>query len=400
MGGQRHVDDDERRARLVDRHHLGRTAADIEGCVADLVMLHSSDPTTPFLSLWARVPDVTRSDITDALYDRRSLWRLHTIRRTIWVVPRTFGPTALGGGTVPVAAADRRKLLAFVTASDVHPDPEGWLAGLAEEVLRVLDGAAPMTTAELGQAIPELRTPITLGSGKWVQQQPVGSRLLYLMAMDGLIVRGRPLGSWRASQYRWSRTEQWFDEPLDGLLAAPEVSARADLLRAYLARFGPATTDDIRWWTGWTKRSAVAALDDVAAVVVSLDGGAEGWLLPEDVRPAPAVDRPVVTLLPAMDPTPMGWKERGWYLGEWAVFGGPLFDRNGNVGPTVWLDGRVVGGWAQQADGRVVTRLLADIGHDGSDAVAVEAERLTTWLRGHVVIPRFRTPLEKEMALG
>ena len=36
----------------------------------------------------------------------------------------------------------------------------------------------------------------------------------------------------------------------------------------------------------------------------------------------------------------MGWKERDWFLGEHAE---PLFDRNGNAGPTVWRDGRVVG---------------------------------------------------------
>ena len=80
-------------------------------------------------------------------------------------------------------------------------------------------------------------------------------------------------------------------------------------------------------------------------------------------RPSTAVtdDEPWVALLPSLDSTAMGWKQREWYLGEWAAFGGPLFDTNGNVGPTVWANGEVVGGWAQRRDGRVVHELLRPV---------------------------------------
>ena len=371
----------------------------------DLVMLHSSDPLSPYLSLWARVPGVTVGDIEAALYERRSLWRLHTIRRTIWVVPREFGPTALGGGTAAVAVKERRGLLKFIAASEVHPDPDAWLNGLAGDVLEALDGAEPMPMSALGEVLPELRTPVMVGSGKWAQPQPVGSKLLFLMAMEGLIARGRPLGSWRASQYRWARTEQWFDQPLETLSPAPADPARVDFLRAYLACFGPVTTEDVRWWTGWTKRDSMAALGTLGAVEVTLDHGEKGWVLPDDTGPIPAPAEPAVALLPGLDPTAMGWKGRDWYLGELTEFGGPLFDRNGNVGPTVWAGGRVIGGWAQRGDGQVVTRLLVDVGQDVANAVTGEAERLTAWLSGDagaptVVVPRFRTPLEKELANG
>ena len=60
---------------------------------------------------------------------------------------------------------------------------------------------------------------------------------------------------------------------------------------------------------------------------------------------------PWVALLPALDPTTMGWQGRGWYLGP---HGPRLFDRSGNAGPTVWVDGHIVGGWAQRPDGEVV----------------------------------------------
>ena len=53
-----------------------------------------------------------------------------------------------------------------------------------------------------------------------------------------------------------------------------------------------------------------------------------------------------------------------------------LFDSNGNAGPTVWWEGRVVGGWSQRGDGEIVCRLLEDVGSDALRAVEQEAARL------------------------
>jgi hypothetical protein len=99
-------------------------------------------------------------------------------------------------------------------------------------------------------------------------------------------------------------------------------------------------------------------------------------------------------LLPALDPTAMGWSERSWYLGPHAP---TLFDRSGNVGPTVWCDGRIIGGWAQRADGEIVYRLLEDVGSDTVAAVEADAARLAKWIGAVRFIPRFRTPLEREL---
>ena len=74
----------------------------------------------------------------------------------------------------------------------------------------------------------------------------------------------------------------------------------------------------------------------------STSSGATGYVLAGDLEPTPRPE-PVAALLPTLDPTTMGWKERDWYLGAHA--GRLLFDGNGNAGPTIWWDGRVVGGW-------------------------------------------------------
>jgi hypothetical protein len=164
-------------------------------------------------------------------------------------------------------------------------------------------------------------------------------------------------------------------------------------VRAWLARFGPGTVTDLKWWTGLTMGETRTAVAAAGAVPVTLEGGGEGLVLPDDVEPVEA-SAPEAVLLPALDPTTMGWKERGWYLGD---HGPRLFDTNGNAGPAVWWDGRVVGGWGVRAGGEVVTRLLEDIGAEGAAAVEAAAGALTTWLDGVRVTPSFRTPLEREL---
>ena len=105
---------------------------------------------------------------------------------------------------------------------------------------------------------------------------------------------------------------------------------------------------------------------------------------------------PWVALLPALDPTTMGWKERRWYLGDHGER--TSFDRNGNAGPTVWVDGRVVGGWTQLPGGEVVFEVLEDVGRDATAAIGRTAADLGAWLGDVRIKPRFPTPLQKRLS--
>lgn len=382
--------DADRRARLVARHHLDRTAADPVQAVRAVVAGHSTDPATPYLAAWARVSGFTTGDLDRALLDQRALWRLHAMRRTLFVVDATEGAVFEAAASREVARRERRRVEGWLAGEMDAARVRSFLSGLEERVLDALADGAERRTQELTARVPELGTEITLGSGKWSTRTPLSSRFLFLMAMDGRIVRTRPAGSWRSSQYHWVHAAHWFGEeiaPMD------DDAARIALARRYLARHGPATIEDVRWWTGWTARQTAAAVEPVATVPARLDGGREGLVLAEDTDAIP-MPAPSATLLPALDSSPMGWKHREWFLGDHAS---RLFDRTGNIGPSVWVDGRIVGGWAQRRQGDVVYRLLEDVGVEAERAVAREAAELTTWLGGTVITPRFRTPLEREL---
>ena len=102
-----------------------------------------------------------------------------------------------------------------------------------------------------------------------------------------------------------------------------------------------------------------------------------------------------MALLPALDSTTMGWTDRGWFMGAHTP---RLFDRNGNAGPTIWVDGRVVGGWTQLRDGRVVWQVLEKVGTAAERAIKAEGGRLEELFGSSRVVPRFRTPLEQELS--
>ncbi len=388
----RRITNDERRARLAVRHRLANAAkaGDVVEVAADLVGLHSSDPATVFLAAMSRMREPSIAAVEAALYDERSLVRIHGMRRTMWVLPVELAAIVHAACTDAIAERERRRLEKLLASSGI-PEGPAWLEELARQVLDVLGRDGEAAGAELTQAVPALSTPLNYGESRWGGELPAVSRVLFQLAVERRIVRGRPRGSWASSQYRWSPFESWLPE---GLADWPTGAAQAELARRWLAAFGPATVADLKWWTGWTLGETRRALGELGTVEVELENGTYGVVLADDLEPVPTPD-PWVALLPGLDPTAMGWKERDWYLG---AHGPLLFDRNGNVGPTVWADGRIVGGWAQRKDAEVVYRLLEDVGSEVVAAVESAAGELTEMLAGTRVTARFPTPLERELS--
>jgi DNA glycosylase AlkZ-like len=385
----------ERRARLARRHLLAAparagTAAEV---AAALIALHGTDPASVYLAAWARSAAGHRAigftAIERALYEDRDLVRMLGMRRTMFVVPAGLAPVIQAACTDQIAARMRSGLVRDLAAGGVAPDAGQWLDEVGAATVKALIARGSATGAELARDEPRLRTQLVYAEGKsYGGAVNITSRVLMLLSAERHITRGRPRGGWTSSQYEWAPAAPWPPGTIP-----PAAAARAELARRWLLAFGPAPASDLQWWTGWTAGQVKAALGQLATAEVDL-GGAPGLVLAGDEEPAPATG-PWAALLPALDPTPMGWRDRSWFLGEHAA---ALFDRSGNIGPTVWWDGRIIGGWAQRPGGEIVFRLLEDAGSAAVAAVAAEAENLQAWLAPARVTPRFRTPLERELS--
>ncbi|MDP8928592.1 MAG: winged helix DNA-binding domain-containing protein [Actinomycetota bacterium] len=387
----RRIDASERRARLGVRHRLASRTSSCVDVAGDLVGLHSSDAASVPLAVRARTNDVSPADVEYALYDDRSLARILGMRRTMFVVPVDLVPTMHAACTRALAPRERTRLVRLLEEAGIADEGDRWLQTVEEATLAVLQARGQATAVELSEDVPELREQILFGKGKrWEGKVGVSTRVLFLLATEGRILRTRPRGSWTSTHYRWAPLRSWLGVDVDAL---PTEPARTELARRWLATFGPATFDDLVWWTGWTVSQTRRVLTRLDPVEVDLEG-VTGLVLPHDVGPVDPPS-PWVALLPALDPTVMGWAKRDWYLAQHRA---ALFDRNGNAGPTVWWDGRVVGGWAQRPDGEIALQLLEDVGSDAIVAAEAEAARLAEWLGDVRFVPRFRTPLEKALS--
>jgi len=386
--GVRRIGDAERRRRVARRHALAPAyrLGDPVAVTRAMTVLHATEPATVHLAVAARTEGVTVADVDSALYDDRTLVKQLAMRRTLFVFPRDLLPAAWGSASARVASAELKRIAGDVERAGVAPDGLAWLEEVARAVLDHLGDGRARDAGTLRAELPVLDTRVGAGTGAYSQLSPVGPRVLTLLGARGDVVRGRNGGRWRVSRPAWTATADWLGAP-----AAPagEREGYAELVRRWLATFGPGTETDVVWWLGATKTAARRALADVGAVEVALDDGATGWVLPGDDRGTAEVE-PWAALLPTLDPTVMGWKQRSFYLDPDDV---PfLFDTNGNAGTTAWWDGRVVGCWVQDPDSSVRVVLRRDPGAEARRALDVEAARLTGWLAGDVVRSGYASP--------
>lgn len=356
--------------------------------------LHATDPASVYLSVLARCRTGTLGQMSAAMYDRRELVRWMAMRRTLFVFLREDIPMIQAAVSTELASTLRRRLISQLerngTDPPLHSPPDVWLADLQSQIERAVRRRGAVTGAELAADVPRLRTRI-LARTPSERSHNVTSPLLTAMSADSRIVRGVATGAWTTRPHRWEPIERWWPE---GLPQLDPGQARRDLARRWLQRFGPARVEDLRWWTGWNATTTRQALQQLPIEEVDLHGQPGIALDADREREGHAPVEPVATLLPALDPTPMGWKGREWFL---AVDPAEIYDRAGNIGPTVWWDGEIIGSWAVAPSGELRWTLAVDRGHNARHAVERAAALLHARLESAIVTPAARTPLERSL---
>ncbi len=373
--------DGERRARLGRRHGLAARYPDIISATRGMTALHATEPASIHLALRARVKGVTVDLVEKALYEERSIIKQGAMRSTLFAFPRDLLPAAWGSASRRYARAFRTRLQKDLVASGITDDGEVWLAEAGEAVVAALrSSGAEVDVRQLRALVPMIDVNVERSARtKWGGSFAVAPQLLAVLNGEARITRGHNGGHWRLSKPRWTTTEAWLGE-----MAEPwgEREGWTELVRRWLQTFGPGTEADLRWWLGGTFGAVRTALADLEAVPVSLDGGGLGWLLHDDLDEV-SLPEPWVALLPTLDPTTMGWTERGFYFGPYAA---DLIDSVGNAGTTAWADGRIVGCWIQDDAGRAHVHLLEPVDEATRRAFDREAKVLSAWLDGVKVV--------------
>jgi hypothetical protein len=155
------------------------------------------------------------------------------------------------------------------------------------------------------------------------------------------------------------------------------TEARAELLRRYLAAFGPASRRDIVAWSMMHVPEITRALARLEPLRCFRDEqGRELLDVPRGPLPDPDTPAPV-RFLPKWDNVLLAFADRTRVLPE--NYRKRVIRMNGDVAQTLLVDGFVAGTWRAE-DGRVVVEPFARLSREAQRAVKDESERLETFL--------------------
>jgi hypothetical protein len=329
------------RATLARQLLLERKRLPLVRAVERVAGMQAQWAPAPYVGLWTRVAGFRREELERALL-RRRLLRAVLMRGTIHLVSLAdYGVFGAAVGAPPW----------------LRPDAAAVAEGLHESVRAF--GAVPRTRAEVTEFLArEHGVDISTAEALW-----------YAVRTRGRLTHAPESGLWKAP----GRTRYVVipHEP-----AEPEA-ARIELVRRYLAAFGPATRADVAEWSGLRVRDCEPALDALEPLKRFRDErGRELLDLPQ--APLPPADTPApVRLMPRFDNLVLAHKDRTRVLPE--EYRGAVID-GGWVKSTLLVDGVVAGVW-EIDDGRVRVEPFAPLPRAVRREVDDEAARLEAWLR-------------------
>jgi hypothetical protein len=357
-------------ARALRAHGLVEPVGSMTQAILAAAGIYGTSPTS-HLGLAARLDGYTPAALERARLEERSIMRTPGPRGSVFLAPRELVPAFLGLSRPRTA---RRVLL-----ND----------GLTQAELERLMDRVEGEMAGSSRTSRELRE--RLGA-----DDPGGSRMtliLRTMVGEGRAVAAEPVGGQRATAYRYAAMAAWAPD-LDPRLSVE--AALAVMAPLWMRANGPGSIDDLAWWAGVSKTLARAAMAEMDARVVEVDGlEDEQWATDEVIGDLTGAEPSgVVRFLPLWDAWLMSRRERSRLLDE--SFKPFVVDRSGNVTNSVTLDGRVVGVW--DTDGETLMVAMHDREPpDGLEEAAARLHPLIGWRRLELVGPR-PLPNEKQNA--
>ena len=343
------------RATLQRQLLLRREALPVVDAVRRVVALQAQDPVGPYLALHARVEGFDPAAL-DAAYAGHDVVRAHLMRVTIHVVAASDYPAFHAGVLRTLRAARlydarfRRAGLSIAEADTLIPDLAAHLA-------------QPRSSEEI-EAWLEARIGVRERPGVW-----------WALRHYGPFVHAPVGGPWSFGTKRMmTAARRWPGEMLD------EAAGLSTLVRRYLEGFGPASMGDLRQFMLVYAPGLKAAIATLGDELVRLDGPGKAVLY--DVADAPVIpdeDTPAPPrFLPMWDNVLLAYAGRERTtpaeLRPW------IARKNGDVLPTILVDGRVAGVWRPADDGGIEVTALTPLDDDTWAALDTEAAALDALL--------------------
>jgi hypothetical protein len=330
---------------------------DVVQIAKDTAGLHATCPTTPYLSLFARSINFKREHLDEELYVKRTLGKLRSARRTVYVLPKEMIPYTYGA--IKTMLEDRfEKYMKYQGFSRDEYESK------AKSILEILQN----------KGMPATDIKKALGIKENV------SAIVNVMCDQGLLIRGEAKGGWNSNTHTYYVFQEYL--PDVDLNRVDELRAKELLIKKYIAAFGPVTVSDISWWTGFTKtevKKIVEELENEISNVQIEPIGEDHLMLSAEKELLASINpssKPIVNFLPPLDSYLMGYKERGRYLRpEQVDF---VFDGSGNCTSTILINGRIAGIWdfAKEKEPMVKLFFFADVEDDMLNEIYTEASRM------------------------
>jgi hypothetical protein len=268
--------------------------------------------------------DFTLDNLSNELSIKKTLARIRCVRKTIYIVPKEMISTVFAATRDMIDVISDRHCKYLGVSEQQYEE-------ISKKIMGIIRGRG-LTTKEIKQV---LNTTLNV------------SPIVNLMCDQGLLIRGIPKKGWKSNIHTYYRFDEYF--PDVNLHEVDETRARELVVRQYLAAYDPVTVNDIVWWTGFPKgqiKMIVDNLQDDLSHIKILDMKEDFLILNSDKTSLSSVKnptRPVVNLLPSLDPYLMGYKDRERYLD--LEYYNMIFDRSGNATSSILLDGQIIGVW-------------------------------------------------------
>jgi len=322
---------------LLERRRLSPTAV-----IERLVGMQAQWPSAPYVGIWSRTTGFRPAALERELRAHRVV-KANVMRQTLHLVTRR----------------DYALIRAALSQSGFPNDLPG--AVRRAPAIRALAEPDGMTAAE-GHAYMEREEGLTgIDARRAFRHARVRGHVLH--HPETALWRGRPEGRFYALEE---------PETLDPL------ESRAELLRRYLAAFGPASRQDIDAWSMLRMPQIRPALELLELRRFRDEHGRE--LLDVARAPLPDADIPApVRFLPKWDNVLLAYTDRTRVLPD--PYRRNVVMRNGDVAQTFLVDGFVAGMWRVE-DGSVVAEPFKPLPRSARAELDEEAARLEAFLAG------------------